>query len=174
MGWFEGRRVELVEGEVIEMGKQSEWHVVVCAVVVRVLAATFGPAFWVRWPSPIDAGGISEPEPDAAVVPGRPQDYAKSLADGHPSQPLLVVEVAVTSLNYDRTVKGSLYAKAGIAEYWIVDVVGKRLEVHRKPGPAAAAKYGFAYAETQVLAPADAVSPLARPEAKVAVADLLA
>lgn len=70
-----------------------------------------------------------EPEPDLAVVSGAPRDYAED----HPSTAVLVVEVAETSLAFDRGVKKALYAEFGIPEYWIVDVIERVVEIHRSP-----------------------------------------
>src|SRR3972149_2531438 len=83
----------------------------------------------------------SEPEPDVAVVPGTARDYRA----GHPTHAVLVVEVAESSLRRDREDKGSLYARAGIADYWIVNLVDRVLEVVREPGPEPAAPFGWRY-----------------------------
>ncbi|MBI2370409.1 MAG: Uma2 family endonuclease, partial [Deltaproteobacteria bacterium] len=103
------------------------------------------------------------------VVPGSPRDYL----DAHPTTALLVVEVADTTLVYDRDLKGSLYARAGIAEYWIVNLTDRALEVYRDPAPSPRARYGSSYQTFQRLSPPDSVSPLAAPWARIAVADLL-
>ena len=90
---------------------------------------------------------------------------------GHPTTASLVVEIADTTLTLDMTEKAELYATAGIADYWIVDLNARRLLVLRDPAPIAAG--GFAYRTQRVLGPADAVAPLAAPDATVRVADLL-
>ena len=107
--------------------------------------------------------------PDAAVVPGDPRDYL----DGHPSRPVLIVEVAESRLAFDRHHKASLYARAGIADYWIVNLVDRVVEVHRDPVADAAAPYGFHYRSITRLAPPATVTPLAAPTAVIFVADLL-
>ena len=122
-----------------------------------------------RVQGPLDLGEISEPEPDVAVIAGNVRDYT----DAHPTTAALIVEVADTSLAYDRTTKASLYAKAGIADYWIVNLIERQLEVHRYPTSDAARLYGFGYAEITVLTAAESVVPLAMPQASIAVADLL-
>lgn len=104
-----------------------------------------------------------------AVVRGRPRDYREA----HPSRPALVVEVAESSLTFDRNVKGSLYARAGVPDCWIVNLVDRALELHRAPIRDAAAPFGWRYGSVEVLTPDAPALPLARPEARIAVADLL-
>src|SRR5262249_23775846 len=105
----------------------------------------------------------------AAVVAGAPRDYR----DAHPATAVLIVEVAETSLRYDRTQKASLYARSDIAEYWIVNLPDRQLEVYRDPQPDAAQPFGFGYASVRILGEQDRVSPLAAPGVAIAVADLL-
>lgn len=104
-----------------------------------------------------------------SVVPGAIRDYR----DDHPSRPTLLVEVADTSLTFDREHKGSLYARAHLPEYWIVNLVGRVLEVHRDIGPDAGAPYGWAYRVVLTLGPEEHVTPLAAPSARILVADFL-
>ncbi len=106
-------------------------------------------------------GQDTDPEPDLAVVPGRPRDYA-----GHPTTAALVVEVADSSLDFDTNDKRRLYARVAIRDSWVVDVNGRRLLVYRDP-------QAGDYATQQALGATDAVSPLAVPSATVRVADLL-
>ena len=110
-----------------------------------------------------------EPEPDVAVVPGSFRDYA----GGHPSQPVLVVEVSDSSLALDREHKGSLYARAGIADYWIVNLVDGALEVYRAPSPDPAASFGWRYRSGETLGPEASISPLVLPSVRIRVSDLL-
>ena len=102
-----------------------------------------------------------DPEPDFAVITGTARG-----SSGHPTMADLVVEVSDSSLAFDTNQKRLLYARAGIREYWVVDVNGRQLLVYRDP-------QAGDYATQQVLGPADSVSPLAAPAALVAVADLL-
>ncbi|HYE75078.1 MAG TPA: Uma2 family endonuclease, partial [Blastocatellia bacterium] len=85
----------------------------------------------------------------------------------------LVIEVADSSLEYDRDYKGSLYARVGINDYWIINVREQQLEVHRQPVADNEAEFGFSYADIQILKAGDSISPLVKPEAVIAVADLL-
>ena len=103
-----------------------------------------------------------------AVVAGVPLDYVGA----HPSTAALVVEVAESSLRLDR-VKGGLYARAGIREYWIANLVDRVLEVHREPHSAAESTHGWVYRSVELLRPPATVTPLAAPTALIRVADLL-
>jgi Uma2 family endonuclease len=103
------------------------------------------------------------------VVPGSHRDYR----DAHPSRATLVVEVAESSLTFDRDIKGSLYARAGVPDYWIVNLVDRVLEVHRAPAREPSGRFGWRYTSVEVLLPAATVSPLARGQARISVADLL-
>jgi Uma2 family endonuclease len=161
MGVFEGRRAMLIDGVILEQGPMSPPHAVTLELVREALRMTVGTGWWLRQQSPLMLGQYTDPKPDLAIVPGRPRDYA-----GHPTTAVLVIEVADSSLDFDTNVKRLLYARAGIREYWVVDINGRRLLVYRDP-PAGD------YATWQVLGPADAVSPLAAPAATVRVADLL-
>jgi Uma2 family endonuclease len=118
---------------------------------------------------PLALDPMSRPEPDIAVVPGGPRDYRKA----HPKTALLLVEVADTTLAYDREWKGSLYARGGIRELWIVNLLDRVLEVYREPVSSSTAKHGWAYRSVSKLGPGETAKPLAAPGASVAVADLL-
>jgi Uma2 family endonuclease len=91
----------------------------------------------------------------------------------HPSRPVLVVEVAESSLSFDREDKGGLYARAGIRDYWIVNLVDPLLEVYRDPGEDPTALYGSRYRRVERLGPGETVSPLALATVRLAVGDLL-
>ena len=135
----------------------------------RALEAAFGPGWHMRMQGPLGLDADSEPEPDVAVVSGGPDDYAHA----HPSRPALTVEIADSSLAADRDYKGSLYARAGLDDYWVVNLVDRVLEVYREPAREADAPFGWHYARRVVLGPEAAIAPLAAPRALVAVASLL-
>ncbi len=162
-------RVELIDGELVVVTPQKSIHATAICLAEDVLRIAFGSGCNVRAQLPLALDPDSEPEPDVAVVAGTPRDYR----DAHPTAALLVVEVADTTLAFDRERKGSLYARAGIAEYWIVNLADRVLEVHRDPGPVPSAQYGWSYRATQRLSASDSVSPLAAPRARIAVSDLL-
>ena len=133
------------------------------------LRVAFGPGWIVRTQGPVALDDESEPEPDVAVVRGTRRDYAS----GHPAWPALPVEVTESSLALDREQKGSLYARARVADYWILNLIDGVLEVYREPTPADEAQYGWRYRTVSTLQPADIISPLAAPAAHISVADLL-
>ncbi|MDR7555981.1 MAG: Uma2 family endonuclease [Armatimonadota bacterium] len=124
-----GSRVQLVQGEIVEMTPQSAAHAAAVELVQRALLRLVGPEQAVRVQMPLALGADSEPEPDLAVVAGDP----RSRTAQHPTTAALVVEVADTTLEFDRTRKLALYARAMIPEYWIVNLVDRVLEVYRDP-----------------------------------------
>jgi len=169
-GFFaEDEPIELLGGQLIVAEPKGSPHSTAVALTVEALRVAFGPGWLVRVQDPVALDAESEPEPDVAVVPGRPRDY---LAE-HPARPALLVEVAESSLAFDRGHKGSLYARAGIADYWIVNLVDAVLEVYRAPALDRSAEFGWRYLDVQALRPVATVAPLARPDVTVAVADLL-
>jgi Uma2 family endonuclease len=168
-GLFEQKRVELIEGQVIEMSPMSSLHATAVALVGKVLDQTFGNAYHIRNQTPLHAGERSEPEPDIAVVTGSIRDYAHH----HPTTAVLVVEVSDRSLNFDRVEKASLYAKVGISDYWIVNLFDRQLEVYRQPIADSSAVFGFRYADVTRLSSGDLVAPLAVPQSHISVGDLL-
>jgi Uma2 family endonuclease len=170
LGFFQDQRAELIEGEIVVLSPQKFSHGATTDRIAEVLRGVYGTGAWVRMQSPIDLGPISEPEPDVSVVRGRREDYTDHpLARGA----LLVVEVSDTTLAYDRGPKSSLYAKVGIADYWIADLVHRQLEVRRNPVADPAERHGWRYADVDVLGLSQAAVPLSLPAARVAVSDLL-
>ncbi len=127
LGAFEDERVELLHGVLVDMSPNKPGHVSPIDRLTMILVPALVGRAIVRVQSPIAAGDESEPEPDLAVVP--PGDYRQE----HPAHALLVIEVALSSLNKDRHVKAPLYAASGFLEYWIVDVAGQAVEVHAAP-----------------------------------------
>jgi len=169
-GFFQpGDPIELVGGQLIVAEPQGSSHFAAIRAVEEALRATFGSGWEVRAQGPIALDEESEPEPDVAVVPGTFRDYVI----GHPSQPVLVVEVSESSLALDREHKGSVYARARVADYWIVNLVDRVLEVYREPIGDQAAPFGWRYRSIEVLEPSASVAPLAVADAPLLVADLL-
>jgi Uma2 family endonuclease len=169
LGFFPGERVELIEGRIMVQSPQNAPHWSATERVRARLEQAFGAGFLVRMQGPIDLGQTTEPEPDIAVVTGSLANYTQA----HPTTAVLIVEVSDTTLSYDRRRKGNLYARAGVADYWIIDLVHRRLEVYRAPVPAANRPYGHRYSSRTDLTPPAAISPLALPQVVVPVADLL-
>jgi Uma2 family endonuclease len=164
-----GERTELIEGEIIQMSPQNSPHITAVILMTDALRTAFGQGYVIRTQAPIALSEISEPEPDIAVVVGAPRDYS----DAHPTTALLIVEVSDTTLTYDRGRKASLYAKAGIEDYWIVNLVHQRLEVYRNPAPMSEQPFGYGYKYVAFYMATDAVAPLAAPQDFVTVADIL-
>ena len=164
-----GDRVELVGGQLVVREPQGSPHAVAAGLAEDALRAAFGSGWVVRVQMPVALDDESEPEPDVAVCTGIRRDHLV----GHPSRPVLLVEVAETSLTFDREHKGSLYARARVPEYWIVNLMDHVLEVYRDPVPSADAAYAWRFNTRLRLGAADSVSPLATPHARIPVFDLL-
>lgn len=144
-GLFEGKRVELLEGEIITMSPQSSPHASTVTHALKALQRTLPPEFVVRGQHPIVLDGDSEPEPDIVVCAPDPTEYFHR--HPVPSQVLIVLEVAVSSLAYDRGRKATAYARASIPAYGILDPSRRLLELLTDPDPAAAR-----YRKVEVLA----------------------
>jgi Uma2 family endonuclease len=168
-GYFAGKRVMLIDGEVLTMAPHNEPHAWGVLNTQMALLTALGDQFSCRPQLPLNLGLSSDPEPDVAVVAGpRPRQPGP-----HPTTALLVVEVSDSSLTYDTGDKASLYAAGGITDYWVVDLVHNRLVVFRDPKPDPAARFGHGYTSIRYLDRADSVAPLAAAASPIAVADLL-
>jgi Uma2 family endonuclease len=169
MGWFEGKRVELIEGEIVEMSPIGSRHWICVGLAADALHRIFPHSYIVATQNPLNLGSGSEPIPDVAVITGAWRDYKDSI----PTTAVLVVEVADTTLKTDRIRKAALYARAGIPEYWIVNLVRNQLEVQRHPEPGLGPSSRFGYRDVVVLTANDTVAPMAAPHAAIAVSELL-
>jgi Uma2 family endonuclease len=123
-------RVELIDGEIIDMAPPGDLHIVTVMLLDRALRVAEKDAF-VLVQSPIRLSQLSQPQPDVALLRLRPDSYRGHRLEA--ADVLLVVEVADSSLRFDRDTKMRLYATHGIAEAWLVDVRGQRLIRHRAP-----------------------------------------
>ena len=131
-GFFQpGDRIELIGGQLLVAEPQGEYHYQGIWKTAHALEAAFGPGWFVRPQGPIGLDDESEPEPDVAVVAGTLDDYLRE----HPARPVLTVEVSESRLGFDRRHKGSLYARAGLDDYWVVNLIDRVLEVYREPVP---------------------------------------
>lgn len=126
-GAFESERVELLEGTLVTMTPQDAAHAHTVQRLAESLTVALRGLAIVRVQSPLALLADSEPEPDLAIVPLG--DYSLN----HPTMAYLVVEVSGSSLRTDRLVKGPIYARAGVEEYWVVDLGTRSVEVHRHP-----------------------------------------
>jgi Uma2 family endonuclease len=127
----EDDRVELIEGEIVQMPPMGSRHAACIGRLARPLFAQAGDAAAVRVQLPIRLGERSEPEPDLALVRPRTDDYAS--AHPGPADVLLVIEVAENTARYDRSVKAPLYARADLPEYWLVDLQRERVDAYSEP-----------------------------------------
>jgi len=160
-------RLELLQGEIIPMTPQGSGHAAAVRLLEEALRKVFTAGFDVRTQMPLALEPDSEPEPDVAVVVGAPRDYR----DEHPRSAILVAEVADSTLLYDRERKALIYARAGIQEYWLLNLVDRCLEIYRDPAPVGAAAPG--YRSIRVARADETIAPLARPEVSISVSDLL-
>jgi Uma2 family endonuclease len=165
----EDEPIELLDGHLIVAEPKTPPHATMARLTANALERAFGDGWFVSLQDPIALDDASEPEPDVAVVSGDPLDYL----DDHPARPALLVEVAESSLDFDRSHKGSAYARAGLPDYWIVNLVDWRIEVYRDPAEDRSAELGWRYLDVGLFAPGSSIEPLTRPEIAVAVSDIL-
>src|SRR5262245_47195032 len=158
----EDEHLELIGGRIVVMSPEGPRHAAAIDLCAEALRRAFPSGQTVRVQHPLAVDADDEPEPDLAVVHGGPRDHAVE----HPHEAVLVVEVAESSLEYDRRDKALLYARAGFSDYWIVDIANRTVEIRRDPAPTG-------YATIVILASGDEIAPLAAPETRVAVAALL-
>ena len=162
-------RLELLDGALVIREPQSSRHAAAIRKVLAALRSALGDAWQIDSQLPLGLDDVSQPEPDVSVVRRDPTAYR----DAHPSRADLVVEVADSSYRTDREYKFSLYARAAIAECWLIDVVKDCVEIHREPEVSPAARYGWRYRRVETLRPPAAVRPLVAPGVSIRVADLL-
>lgn len=164
--FHEDEPIELIDGQLVVREPQNTPHARAVELAIDALRAAFGPGWRIRPGLPLALDDVSEPEPDVSVVRGGPRDPG----DTHPSHPALVVEIAESSLRFDRGPKAAMYARAGVPEYWIVNLVDRAVEVHREP---VGARDHWIYRSVHVARPGESLTSLAAPGSPIAVADLL-
>jgi Uma2 family endonuclease len=164
IGLFEGQRVELIEGEILRISPQVARHASAVTRINRLFTRAVGRGYVVRVQLPLATDDKTEPEPDIAVVRGRDRD----MAERHPTSAALVIEVSESPLEYERSTKAPLYARAGASDDWIVDLVNRRLEVRRQPvHRSGEADYGL----VSLHLPNDVVRPLELAKLQVLLRD---
>jgi Uma2 family endonuclease len=168
-GWFAGRRPFLLDGVIWEQGPMNPPHATALELIDIALRAVFGTGWRFRVQTPLRVDEENDPFPDYSVVQGSPRDNPTA----HPVTASLVVEVSDTTLATDLAEKAERYATAGVQDYWVLDIVNRRLHVLRDPQPLPKGLGATAYRTQQVLGPTDRVSPLAAPTASILVGDLL-
>jgi|SRR4051812_18229684 Uma2 family endonuclease len=166
-GHFRGQRVQLIDGEIIQMPPMGHGHAKSIVLGTRWLSPFCVSDLILRVQMPLNASKNSDPEPDLAVVPGPLEAY-----EDHPQTALFIIEVSDSSLPLDRK-KANLYAAIGVKEFWIIDIEHRCVEVYRNPQPDPQAPRGFRYAPPIVLLEDDSLAPLLIPAAIVKARDLL-
>ena len=159
----EDSRVELIKGQIVDMAPIGAPHLGMVNSLNRLLSALLAGRGLVSVQNPVRLDDGSEPEPDVAVLRPRADDYGS--ATPRPEDVLLLIEVADSTLHDDRDVKIPLYAESGIPECWLVDIVGRAVEVYRQPT-------GGRYAESWRIEPDGSLEIAALPGAGLAAADL--
>ena len=160
-GLFEGQRVILIEGEILAMPPVGDLHCGIVTLAGEAFRSLFGEGFFVREEKSFDVGKATDPQPDVAVIAGTIRDFLyRGLTEA-----ALIVEVSHSTLAYDRREIASLYASAGVMDYWIINIDQEpaQIEVHRQPGPDESQPHGFGYAERTIHRSGDIIQPLAAP-----------
>lgn len=158
--------LELLDGLLVnKVRPMTPRHAATVGMTRQTLEAALplGVCVWTVCPLAID--DFNEPEPDVLVVVGGIKDYTAE--HPRPADTRLLVEVADDTLDFDRGVKARAYARAGVADFWIVNIVDRQLEIYRDPTP------DDVYQDVQIYEPKDTVGPLALPDAEISVAALL-
>ncbi len=163
----EDDRVELIEGEIVQMSPIGPRHANRVNRLARLFLDRFGDLAEISIQNPVRLSSRSEPEPDFALLrPERERDQPYEVAHPTPADTLLAVEVADHSLRYDLGRKARVYARHGVAELWVLDLRNGRLVVYRDPTPRG-------YATSRILTRGESISPLAFPEIALAVDEIL-
>ena len=150
----EDDRIELIDGDLIEMSPIGSHHAGIVGRLTKVLTIMAGDQA-VVWPqNPLHLGTYSEPQPDVMVLKPRPDDYIDALPE--PADVIVLIEVADSSINYDRKTKLPLYARNGVREVWIIDLNTRQLERYTQPG-----ETGYGYCE--IMDKTATISPVGLP-----------
>jgi Uma2 family endonuclease len=160
-----GERTELIDGEIIQMPPVGSPHIGAVLALTQLLGKAVPSNVRVSVQNPIQLGERNEPEPDIALLRDRPDGY-RTPPPPSAADVLLIIEVSDTSLRYDREDKLPLYARHGVPEVWIVDLVAGVVEVHRR-------LVNAAYTEVAVHIRGETVQPLSVPGVSIAVEDIV-
>ncbi|MHB2015715.1 MAG: Uma2 family endonuclease [Candidatus Xenobia bacterium] len=161
-------RTELLEGEIVPVAAQNTPHIGAIFACTASFIRLLGDTHHVGAQVTVRLTDWSKPDPDFVIISRRSWSPGQPLTRGD-----LFVEVADDSLQKDRVYKSSLYAMAGIPEYWILNLVDRQLEVYRHPAPEPTAIYGHRYASRSIHVESESVVTLCRPDVSVPVRDLL-
>jgi Uma2 family endonuclease len=170
MGLFDNRRVELLDGEIIEVPAQGLPHRLAISRITRLLVAAFDPAqFWVAFQGTVILSRFSAPDPDFYVL-----DVPEHAPPRELPTPFLVIEVSDTTYRKDAGPKLRAYARAGVPDYWIVNLPKQQVEVYRHPENLTGKRSGWQYAGVSMLGRGENVSPLHRPDLAFPLDQMLA
>lgn len=159
-----GDRVELIEGEVVEMSPIGLAHAYCVRRLNNVLAQRVGRHALVDVQNPLRLGDHSEPQPDLMLLRPRADEYERALPEA--GDVLLVIEVSDRTVAFDREVKLPLYARHGLPEVWLVDLVSSTVEVHRDPA-------GQTYRERRIAMRGERLSVALAPQIEIGVDEIL-
>jgi Uma2 family endonuclease len=160
----EDDRIELIEGEIVQMAAIGSKHAAGVDRLNYLFSPRVGQRAIVRVQNPVRLSQYTEPQPDVTLLRPRPDYYAS--AHPGPQDVLLLVEVMVTSEDYDREVKVPLYARSGIGEVWLVDLEADHIEVYRQPAPEG-------YRQVLRLQRGERLAPQSFPDLELSVDDIL-
>ena len=160
----EDDRVELLDGEIVEMAPVGRRHVACVIRLTSVFGKRLGDAVQISVQNPIRLDEHNEPQPDVVLLKPRPDSYEAGIP--RPADVLLVVEVGDTSAALDRRVKLPLYARAGIPEVWLADLGKATIRVHRDPSPTG-------YRTVRTVRRGERLAPLAFPDCELAAVEIL-
>lgn len=152
--------VELIEGDIVDMSPIGSRHAGTVMRLIRLFSQLSDKVALLNVQNPIEAGKFSEPQPDLSLLTPRDDDYTESLPTA--DDVLLVIEVADTSVSYDREIKIPLYAKGGIPEAWIIDLNQNCIEVYRNQSPGG-------YKSRRRFDPGESVTPINFPDVTIPV-----
>ncbi len=162
--WDEDSRMELIWGEIFEMSPIYIAHTSTVKRLISLLTMKLGERIILGVQDPVQLSDESLPQPDIAVL--QPQDEFYSRQNPGPDDILLLIEVADSSIRYDQRVKSKLYGAAGIADYWIINLPARQIEVYREPRP-------NGYRTVTHYALGETLSPLAFPDVELLVVEVL-
>ncbi len=157
-------RTELIDGDIIYMAPMGSRHAGCIPRLLKIFFKALGDHALITSQTPVRLNGQFAPEPDLSILKPRDDCYEDLLPQ--PQDIYLLIEVAVTTVEYDRNVKSVLYARAGIIELWIVDIEAQLVEVYRQPG-------ANGYESIQQFRPGETISPLSFPDLVISVDEIL-
>jgi Uma2 family endonuclease len=157
-------RIELIDGEMLDMAPIGTKHSAITSRLHELFVLAVSRSATIVSGGPVNLGEFSEPQPDLMLLKRRADFYSSKIPEA--ADVLLLIEVSDSSLSFDQTVKLSLYARYGIAEYWVVEVEGRRIVTYCEPTVKG-------YVRTLEYTAADTLTPQAFPDVKIAVKEIL-